>query len=192
MGTPLTTETASSTPSLKLDNVGDEVKFAVIDVAMNLPQTVFGSNPPVPALNAAGKPKTAHCLTVLVLDAGGATIGDGNGGHIPASANEVANIWIASYSKYDPDRDSITAPFMSWAGATDAVGLEVGHIGSWKYIAELPPTRAGNNGRRDRKFRLRRAEATEAGIVEQCERLHAERKAGGTVLPTDSHDEEPF
>ena len=185
MTTALPTGTKSSAPpSIKLTNVGDEVKFAVVDIALDLPMTEFGSEPPRPKLNAQGRQMTQHCLTVLVLDPGNGVTPDGNGGYNPLEANELGCIYISSYMKFDPDRDKVTAPYRSWGAATDEAGLSVGHIGAWKYIEELPPTRAGNNGRRDRKFRLRAAEPTEAAIVEQCERLHKERKTNGTELPT--------
>ncbi len=193
MGTALPTGSKTKAPpSLKLRNVGDEVKFAVVDVKLGLPMTEFGTGNP--KLNAAGNQMTQHALTVLVIEPGQAVTPDGNGGYDPAVADELHTIYIGSYAKWDPDRDAVTAPFKSWGGITDEVGLEVGYVGAWKFIEELAPSRAGNNPRKDRKFRLRAPQPTENELVARCEALHAELHAsGGTPLPTDQHDEvEPF
>jgi hypothetical protein len=145
MGTQLATGSKSKAPpSIKLRNVGDEVKFAVIDVKLDLPMTEFGTGNP--KLNANGNQMTQHAITVLVLEAGQGVTSDGNDGYAPVKVNEPHTIYVSSYGKWDPDRDKVTAPFKSWGGITDEVGLEVGFIGVYKFIEELAPTRAGNNG----------------------------------------------
>lgn len=177
MGTTLQTGAKSSAPpSIKLLNVGDEVKFAVVDLALDLPMTEFGSD--APKLNAKGNQMTQHALTVLIIDPMQGVTRDGETGYRPVTAGDVHTIYISSYAKWDPDRDKVTAPYKSWGGATDDVpgGLEVGNIGSWKFLDELAPTRAGNNGRKDRKFRLRKPTGDEASIVAKCEALHADNQ----------------
>lgn len=192
MGTPLATGSKSKAPpALKLQNVGDEVKkFAVVDIKLDLPMTEYGTDKP--KLNSRGNQKTQHALTVLVLEVGEAVVHVGDRKYESAAVNELHTIYIDSYAKYDPDRDPETAPYKSWGGITDEVGLEVGFIGTWKFLAEVPGQ--GSEPRKDRKFRLRAPTAEEAAIVERCEALHAELRERGTELPThDDHgEEEPF
>lgn len=194
MGTALGTGTKSAAPpSIKLRNVGDEVKFAIVDVALDLPMTEYGTDGK-PKLNRNGKQMTQHAITVLVLDPGAAVhTTDSGKTYDPIEANALATIYVSSYGKWDPDRDEVTAPFKSWGGCIDELGdeLEVGFIGVWKFLAEIEGN--GAQPRRDRKFRLRRPSAEEAPIVEACEAAYAERQDGGTPLPTQGpHEEEPF
>ena len=181
MGTPLATGNKSSAPpSIKLRNVGDSVRFAVVDITLDLPMTEFGTDQP--KLNASGKQMTQHALTVLITDPGAAVTVD-NDADVAAEKDELHTIYIGSYAKWDPDRDKTTAPFKSWGGITDEVGLGVGFVGEWKFLEELAPTRAGNNGRKDRKFRLRADKPDESAQQKRCEELRTEMQDHTQLQP---------
>jgi hypothetical protein len=189
MGTALATGTRSSAPpSIKLQNVGDSVKFAVVDVTLDLPMTEYGTEG-TPKLNRNGKQMTQHALTVLVLEPGqGVTTGDAGKTYEPCEAHELHTIYISSYAKWDPDRDEQTAPFKSWGGATDDAGKSfgVGYIGVWKFLEEIPGQ--GAQPRKDRKFRFRAPKAEEQSIVARCEELHAEQRSlAATGTPLSAH-----
>lgn len=194
MGTQLPTTNKSDTPpSIKLRNVGDAVRFAVVDIELDLPMTEFGSDQP--KLNANGKQMTQHALTVLVTEPGAAVTVEGEA-DVAVEADEVYTIYIGSYAKWDPDRDKTTAPYKSWGGITDEVGLGVGYVGEWKFLEELASTRAGNNGRKDRKFRLRADKPDESAKQARCEELRSETpertELQPAAAPASSFDEDDF
>jgi hypothetical protein len=181
MGTPLNTGGGTAgPPAIKLRNVGDSVGFAVVDITLNVPVKQMGSNEI--KRREDGSPFTQHVLTVLVTDPGQAVKVEGEL-YVPFPSGELGSIFISSYAKYDPDRDKITAPFKSWGGITDEVGLEVGYVGQWKFLEELAPTRAGNNGRKDRKFRLRPPKPEEAAQAARCEELHRQLQERTVLQP---------
>ena len=193
MGISLNTPTKSAAPpSIKLQNQGDEATFAVVDIKLDLPMTVFGTSDP--KLNGNGNQMTQHALAVMIVDPGQAVTKNGEN-YDPVAAGDLHTIYISSYAKWDPDRDSITAPYGSWGAVTDNFDMEVGDVGKWKFIAELAPSRAGNNKRRDRKFQLRKAKPEEAAQVRRCEELHAENaqrialdgQAGNDPFPAGDH-----
>lgn len=170
MGTPLNAGGAGSSrpPQLKLPNDGDFVNFAVVDCNPDVPKFEFGSNEP--ELNRFGQPKKVTALTVLVVAAQGATLGNKDDER-PAAAGDVGTIWIESYSKYDPDQDKLGGTHISWGGAVDKLGnLEVGTVGQWKHLGELPSK--GSFPRKNRKFALRAAKPEETAQTQRCEELH--------------------
>jgi hypothetical protein len=171
MGTPLNTGSGSSgPPSIKLPNIGDAVRFAVIDVNPNIVATVFGKNEP--KLDKFGRAKKATALTVLIL--GGGKHGDTQTGYTDAEPDTVGTIYIESYTKYDPDRDRLGGTHLSFGGACDALegGLQVGDVGEWKYLENLPSK--GAEPRKDRKFRFRHPKDDEGAQTARCEQLRAE------------------
>jgi hypothetical protein len=189
MGTALPTGNRSSAPpSIKLRNLGDYVRFAVVDIKLDRPATEIGTN--TPKLKADGTPVTQHILTVLVTDPGQAVRVVGES-YEPFEANTLGTIFIESWMKWDPDRDKITAPYKSWGGITDEVGLAVGYVGEWKFIEELTPTRAGNNGRKDRKFRLRADKPEEAEQQQRCEQLRRELSDERTTFSEPAESQQP-
>lgn len=197
MGTALTTGgTSKAPPAIKLRNVGDAVRFAVVDITLDLPMTEYGTDRP--KLNSRGKQMTQHALTVLVTTPmqGVISVNEGTD-YEPCKADELHTIYISSWAKWDPDGDKETAPYLSWGGATDAAGLEVGMVGEWKFVREVPG--AGAQPRKDRRFRLRKPNAEEAALAQRCEELHAElasAKTGGPTQlngqPNDDDGSEPF
>jgi hypothetical protein len=171
MGTALNTNTGSSgPPSVKPDTPGAAVKFAVIDCNPDVPVTEYGTGQPV--LNRRGEQKKQIVLTVLVLGH--------DGDSDPAEVGSVRSIWASSYAKYDPDRDAQGGTHVSLGGALDLLdgGLQVGDVGEWKYLQNLPSQ--GAEPRKDRKFRLRHPKPEEGEQTAQCERLRAE--LAGNVL----------
>jgi hypothetical protein len=174
MGTQLQTSGGGNAPpGVKLPNIGNSVKFAVIDCNPDVPVTEFNTG--APKLNSYGKPKKQTVLTVLILGHEGATVKDA-----PAEVGTVASLYVASYAKYDPDRDAQGGTHVSLGGALDLLdgGLQVGDVGEWKYLQNLPSQ--GAEPRKDRKFRFRRAKPEEAEQTARCEQLRAELK--GNVL----------
>lgn len=180
MGTALNTGGGSSgPPSIKLPNIGDAVRFAVIDVNPNVPAREYGTGNP--KLDKYGRPKMQTVLTVLVL--GGGKHGDDKTGYTDAEVGSVASIFIESYTKYDPDQDRLGGTHLSFGGACDTLegGLQVGDVGEWKYIQDLPSKAA--SPRKDRKFRLRHPKPDEAAQTARCEQLRAELAGNVLVAP---------
>lgn len=198
MGTTLSTGAKTTgPPAAKLPVKGNQLKFAVIDIDSDVPVYVYGSNPPQPELNAKGQPKKQIRLTVLALDSDGAMTSP-RGEERGIEADEVVSIYIGSYAKWDPDEDKLDKQFKSWSACTDAVGLEVGYIGMWKYVEDLPSN--GAEPRKNRKFVLRPDKPEEAAIQARCEELRKElqRNAGDRTelvtagAPAPAHSIEDF
>jgi hypothetical protein len=174
MGTPLDTGAGSSgPPAIKLPNIGDWVRFAVVDVDNDVPVYKYGSNPRVLDTKADGTPKKQIRLTVLPIAAEGAVTGNLKTGETsPVTIGELATIYIDSYMKWDPDQDKLDKQHKSWSACTEAVGLGVGYVGEWKFLGELPS--AAEDPRKDRKFRLRADKPEEAEQQQRCEKLRRE------------------
>lgn len=173
MGTSLSTGTkASGPPAAKLPDIGNSLTFAVIDVDNDVPVYIYGSDK-VPALNAKGEPKKQVVVTGLVVTAEGALVGSGEHER-PAEAGDVVSIYIGSYAKWDPDEDRLDKPFKSWSACCDAVGLEVGFVGQWRYVENLPSN--GAEPRKNRKFKLRADKPEEAAQQARCEELRREHQ----------------
>lgn len=181
----MTTEaTADTNPGVSLVHMGDSFKWALVDVN-DYDVKKFGSD------ELTGK--KGFALTVLTIDPGTAVKGNQTDGYEPISAGEVVTIYVSGYAKWDPNRDATTKPYVSWGAATAPFGKVgsaatvaewCGLIGEWKFIEELKPSQPGISGRKDRKFRLRKAEAGEAHIVQQCHALL-------NGAPTDADEPEP-
>lgn len=171
MGTQLNTGSGSKRPpSAKVPNNGNTLTFAVVDVNPNVPMSEYGTGNPV--LNRFGQQKMQTALTVLVVAADGATIGNTDDAK-PAQPGDVATIYIEGYAKWDPDQDKLGGAHVSWGKAVDlAGGLEVGMVGQYKHLGELPSK--GSFPRVNRKFALRKAKPEEAAQVQRCEELHRE------------------
>lgn len=196
MGTALDTgQKSAAPPAVKLQNVGDVVRFMVVDITNDLPMTEYGTDQP--KLNRSGKQMTQHALTVLVTDPGQGVVSVSKGERYePAETNELHTIYISSWAKWDPDGDAETTPHLSWGGALDAIGgLEVGMIGEYRFVREVKGD--GAQPRKDRRFRLRHAKPEEQQMVDRCEELHAQQqraKSTGTSLPASGpfDDEDQF
>jgi hypothetical protein len=178
MGTSLSTGAKTTgPPSAKLPDIGNSLTFAVIDVDNDVPVYRFGTNPPVLNTKADGTPKKQIRITALVVAADGAQVGSGDNER-PAEPGDVVSIYVGSYAKWDPDEDKLDKPFKSWSAATDEVGLEVGFVGQWRYVENLPSN--GAEPRKNRKFKLRADKPEEAAQQARCEELRRElqREAG--------------
>lgn len=187
MGTALSTGGGTSgPPSLKLPTLGDAVRFAVIDINPNVPAREYGTGNP--KLDKFGRPKMQTVLTVLVL--GGGKHGDNERGYTDAEVGSVGAIFIESYTKWDPDQDKLKGTHLSFGAAVDTLegGLQVGDVGEWKYIQDLPSKAA--SPRKDRKFRMRHPKPDEAAQTARCEQLRAE--LAGNVLVASSAAAGPF
>jgi hypothetical protein len=188
MGTALDTGTGTSgPPAAKLPNVGDSLTFAVIDIDNDVPVYKFGVEPLTVDLNLRGEPKKQTRITALAVASVGATTGGDEPEDI--KPGDIVSIYIGSYAKYDPDQDKLGGTHVSWSEAIrKAGGLEVGSVGQWKFLAELPSK--GAFPRKDRKFALRKAKPEEAQQTERCE---SERKRlKGLVLETVPAASGPF
>lgn len=178
MGTALDTGLKSSgPPAVKLPTIGASIKFAVVDVDNNVPVYVYGKQPPLLDTKADGTPKTQIRLTVLVIESDGALIGSGDDQRSP-EPGDVVSIYVSSYGKWDPDQDKLEKPFKSWSACIEAAGLEVGYVGMWRYVEDLPSN--GAEPRKNRKFVLRADRPDEAAQQQRCEELHKRlrREAG--------------
>lgn len=191
MGTALPTSSGGNAPpGVKLPTIGSSVKFAVIDCNPDVVVTEFsGPRQGQPKLNNYGKPKKQTVVTALVLAHQGATVKDES-----AEVGSIVSLYVASYAKYDPDRDKLGGDYVSFGAATDTLdgGLMVGDVGEWKYLQDLPSQ--GAEPRKDRKFRLRHPKPDEGEQTARCERLRAE--LAGNVLahqgagPFDDEDDQ--
>lgn len=177
MGTSLDTgQRPSGPPGAKLRNVGDYMNFAVVDIDNEVPKYKFGTKEQ--EFKADGKtPKFAVRLTVMVL--GGNAVRVENDVDVPLTEGEIASIFIDSYSKYDPDNDKVTDAdgHISWGGAIDrdlGGNLEVGATGQWAFLRTIKSTQAGNNDRKDRKFKLRPADPAATELNAKCEQARIE------------------
>ncbi len=192
MGTPL--ETGSGTagpPSVKLPNIGDSITFAVVDVDNNVAVYKYGSNPRVLDTKADGTPKKQVRLTALVISGTGAVTGNLKTGETaPVVPGELVTIYIDSYGKWDPDQDKLDKTHQSWSACTEKVGLEVGYVGQWKFIGELPS--AAEDPRKDRKFALRKPKPDELAQALRCEELRVELQERTVLAPAGGSSEGPF
>jgi len=192
MGQTINTGGASKRPpAVKLQTKGDQIKFAVISLDLDLPVFEYGTDRR--AFTVTGKPKTQHALRVLVVDPGDGKISIGDGEYAPLEADSEATIYIAGHTKWDPDGDKQTAPFLSWGGALDELGsLEVGTVGVFKFVDEVAGK--GSQPKRMRRFRLRAAYPAEGAVVARCEELAAAADmSGGREVEDDHGDmEDPF
>ena len=178
MGTALSTgNKTTGPPSAKLPDIGNSLTFAIIDVDNDVPVYKFGSNPPVLDTKADGTPKKQIRLTALVVASDGAVTGPRDDER-EVEPGEVVSIYVGSYAKWDPDEDKLDKPFKSWSAVTDEVGLEVGFVGQWRYVENLPSN--GVEPRKNRKFKLRADKPEEAAQQARCEELRRElqRNAG--------------
>jgi len=192
MGTALDTgQGGPGIPGAKLPEPGNSLTFAVIDVDNDVPVYKYGTNPPVLDTKADGTPRKQIRLTGLVTAADGAVVGSGDDRR-PAQVDELVSIYISSYAKWDPDQDALDKTHKSWSACVDQVGLEVGFVGQWKFLGELPSN--GAEPRKDRKFRLRPPKPEEAKDQERYEELHRQQRertvlvAAGAPAPAS----EPF
>lgn len=194
MGTSLDTgQRASGPPSVKLRTIGDHLNFAVVDIDNAVPKTKYGTSEP--DLKADGTPKYAVRVTALALG-GQNPVRVENGVDVAVQNDEIVSIFIDSYSKWDPDNDKDDATHVSWGKAIDRFlggDLQVGTVGQYAYLRDIPSQQAGNNPRKDRKFALRPATPDEASLVQRCEaarvELQSQRDSGATQLPTDSQQQ---
>jgi hypothetical protein len=180
MGTALDTGTGNTAaPAAKLPNIGDTLTFAVIDIDNNIPVYIYGSDK-IPELNVKGEPKKQARITALTVSSTGAVRRDGDT-EVPIEPGEIVSIYVSGYAKYDPDRDKLNGSHVSWSEAIrKAGGLEVGSVGQWKYLADIPGQ--GAQPRKDRKFALRKAKPEEAAQTDRCEQERKRLK--GLVLET--------
>ena len=172
MGVPLTTSSSTSTPSIKLRNIGDYADFAVAGIK-TVPRTEYGTGQP--RLDRSGKPQTQILLTVVIAGGTGTVkIGD-NEVPLTEAIDEVAAVFVAGRDRWDKDGDAARKAdgkqSLSWSGALDAHGqLEVGDVVRWTYEADVPGMAA--NPRKLRTFRLRKAKPEEQARTEKCMQIH--------------------
>lgn len=190
MGTELDTgQRASGPPSAKLRNIGDHLNFAVIDINNEVTVTKFGTNEP--ELRNDGTVKLGIRLAVMVLGGNAVRVekqGDATV-DVPLQVGEVASVFIDGYSKWDPSNDTADASHVSWGKAIDRLTssgskFQVGTVGQWAYLRDLPSQQAGNNARKDRKFALRAAAPEEAAQSQRCEQLRVELQSAAAPAPT--------
>lgn len=179
-------------PTIKIPNAGDSVTFAVIDSNPNALVYEYGTGDPV--LNKRGEQKRQTVLTVLVIDGKGATIGGADDARL-VEAGDVGSIYVSGYAKWDPDEDKKKGTHLSFGAATDALpggadAFDIGCVGQWKHLGELPSR--GSFPRANRKFSFRLPKPEEAAQTQRCKELHAERNGEGGAADDDVPDEEPF
>jgi len=190
MGVPLNSGTGSSTPALKLRNVGDYVDFAVAGIK-TIPRTEYGTGQP--RLSREGKPQTQIVLTVVIAGGTGSVkIGDDEVS-VSEAVDQVAACYIAGRDRWDKDGDAQRKAdgkqSLSWSGALSAHGqLEVGDVVRYTYEADVPGQ--GTVPRKLRVFRIRKAKPEEQARTEKCLAVHRNE----TVVPlsTDDGSDDPF
>ncbi len=200
MGLP-TGSGRTTPPTIKIPDQGDSVTFAVVDCNPNALMYEYGTGEPV--LNRRGQQKRQTVLTVLVVSGQGATIG-GKDDARPVEAGDVGSIYVSGYGKWDPDEDRKGGTHLSFGAAVDklpggADAFDVGCVGQWKHLGELPSR--GSFPRANRKFALRLPKPEEAAQTRCCKELHAELSGEGAPAHDDGGgggggggwaDEEPF
>jgi hypothetical protein len=181
---------SSTPPTIKLPEQGNSVTFAVIDSNPDALVYEFGTGEPV--LDRRGRQKRQTVLTVLVVNGDGATIG-GKDDARPVAAGDVGSVYVSGYMKWDPDEDKKGGTHLSFGAAVDklpggAAAFDIGCVGQWKHLGELPSR--GTFPRMNRKFSFRLPKPEEAAQTQRCKELNA---AGGDDGAEPVYgDEEPF
>lgn len=172
---PVFAEETGTTAVLKLPDIGDTAKLALVDIDNSRQaRTIDGD----PKTWEDGSPKMTKIVHAVILETAGATLGDD-----PARPGDTCAIYVEG------------GTYVEWKKALEeyAKPVATGTRFSWTFERTEPAKTRGYNDRKVRAFRF--ADPT-AETTTQCETLYDQRHTTPPPLETPTAalrpDEEPF